>query len=225
MTSSLGSLPALAERRTASDEVADTLREAIIAGQFQDGEELNQVELARHFGVSRVPVREALRRLEAEGLVTAEAHRRVVVPGLTRTSIGEIFEVRALLEGYLVKRAAPGLSPKELAELREMAESMHKARSREAWLDRNAEFHHRLLAHADAPVAMAIIERLSHQVERYMRRQKGGVVRSDEATKEHIAVIDKLQKGDVEAAASAMTDHVLATRDVVIAALPDDHAH
>jgi DNA-binding GntR family transcriptional regulator len=225
MTSSLGSLPALAERRTASDEVADTLREAIIAGQFHDGEELNQVELARHFGVSRVPVREALRRLEAEGLVTAEAHRRVVVPGLTRTRIAEIFEVRALLEGYLVKRAAPDLSPKELAELREMAESMHKARNREAWLDRNAEFHHRLLAHAHAPVAMAIIERLSHQVERYMRRQKGGVVRSDEATKEHVAVIDKLQKGDVEAAANAMTDHVLATRDVVIAALPDDHAH
>src|SRR4051794_10802535 len=73
---SLRSLPALTERRTASDEVADTLREAIIAGTFEDGAELNQVELARHFGVSRVPVREALRRLEAEGLVSAEAHRR-----------------------------------------------------------------------------------------------------------------------------------------------------
>ena len=225
MASSLGSLPALAERRTASDEVADTLREAIIAGQFQDGEELNQVELARHFGVSRVPVREALRRLEAEGLVTAEAHRRVVVPGLTRARISEIFEIRALLEGYLVKRAAPELSAKELAELREMAESMNKARSRQAWLDRNAEFHHRLLARADAPIAIAIIERLSHQVERYMRRQKGGVVRSDEATKEHVAVIDKLQKGNVDDAAKALTDHVLATRDVLLDALPDDQAH
>src|SRR4051794_22192488 len=73
-TMTLRFLPPLAERRTASDEVADTLRGAIINGQFDDGQELNQVELARHFGVSRVPVREALRRLQAEGLVTAEAH-------------------------------------------------------------------------------------------------------------------------------------------------------
>src|SRR3954453_6739250 len=97
MNSSLRALPALTERRTASDEVADTLRKAIIAGQFDDGEELNQVELAKHFGVSRVPVREALRRLEAEGLVSAEAHRRVVIPGLDRERISEIFEIRAVL--------------------------------------------------------------------------------------------------------------------------------
>jgi DNA-binding GntR family transcriptional regulator len=222
MASSLGSLPALAERRTASDEVADTLREAIITGQFADGEELNQVELARHFGVSRVPVREALRRLEAEGLVTAEAHRRVVVHGLTKARISEIFEIRSVLEGHLVKRAAPELGADELAELREMAESMNKARSRDAWLERNAEFHRRLLTPADAPFAMAIIERLSHQVERYLRRNRGGVIRSDEATKEHVDVIDKLQKGAVEQAADALTDHVLSTRDVVIDALPDD---
>lgn len=68
----LSNLPSLTQRQTASDYVADVLREAIISGQFEDGRELNQVELANHFNVSRVPVREALRRLQAEGLVSAD---------------------------------------------------------------------------------------------------------------------------------------------------------
>jgi DNA-binding GntR family transcriptional regulator len=168
-----------------------------------------------------VPVREALRRLEAEGLVTAEAHRRVVVPGLTKARISEIFEIRAVLEGYLVERAAPKLDPDELAALMSMAESMHRTRGRDVWLERNAKFHQRLLAPADAPMTIAIIERLSHQVERYLRRY-GGVVRTDEATKEHVEVIDALQRGAVKQAAKALTNHILHTRDAVVAALPED---
>jgi DNA-binding GntR family transcriptional regulator len=219
---SLRSLPALTERRTASDEVADTLREAIIAGTFEDGEELNQVELARHFGVSRVPVREALRRLEAEGLVSAEAHRRVVVPGLDRDRISEIFEIRALLEGYLLERAAPKLGPDELAALTDTLDSMDRARGHEAWLARNHEFHHQLLAGSDAPTTMDIIERLSGQVERYLRRM-GGIVRTDEAGREHRAIVDALERGAVKQASKALSKHVLSTRDAVVAALPENH--
>lgn len=220
--SSIQSLPALTERRTASDEVADTLRDAIIAGQFQDGEELNQVELARHFGVSRVPVREALRHLEAEGLVSAEAHRRVVVLGLDRARISEIFEIRALIEGFLLERAAPKLTPDDLRELRAMCDATSRARGRDAWLERNAEFHHRLLAPADAPIAMAIVERLSHQVERYLRR-RGGVMRAEEAGREHSKVLDALEAKRIRQAVKALTTHILGTRDAVLAALPDAH--
>ena len=219
---SLRSLPALTVRRTASDEVADTLREAIIMGQFDDGEELNQVELARHFGVSRVPVREALRRLEAEGLVTAEAHRRVVVPGLDRARISEIFEIRALLEAYLLERAAPQLGPEELAALGATLDAMDRARGREVWLERNHEFHRQLLALADAPIALAIVDRLSAQVERYLRR-KGGIQRPKEAGREHREIVDSLERNGVKQAARALSQHILSTRDAVIAALPDDH--
>lgn len=222
LMSSLRSLPVLAERRTASDEVADTLREAIVTGQFGDGEELNQVELARHFGVSRVPVREALRRLEAEGLLTAEAHRRVVVPGLDRARISEIFEIRALLEGYLLERAAPKLGSDEFAELRAMCDAMDRARGRDAWLEQNSEFHHKLLAPANAPTAIVIVDRLSHQVERYSRR-RGGVLRPETAGREHRDVLDALEHGSVKRAVKALTKHILTTRDAVIAALPDDH--
>jgi DNA-binding GntR family transcriptional regulator len=220
--SSLDSIPALPERRTASDEVADTLREAIITGQFEDGQELNQVELARHFGVSRVPVREALRRLEAEGLVSAVAHMRVVVPVLDRALISDIFEIRALLEGYLLERAAPELGTEELAELRGMCEAMDRIRKRDVWLERNSEFHHRLLAPANVPTAMAIVERLSHQVERYTRRT-GGVLRTEQAGREHREIIEALDRKAVKQAVAALSQHILSTRDAVLAALPDDH--
>ncbi|MBA2516403.1 MAG: GntR family transcriptional regulator [Solirubrobacterales bacterium] len=220
--SPLPTLPVLTERRTASDEVADTLRDAITMGQFEDGEELNQVELAKHFGVSRVPVREALRRLQAEGLVSAEAHRRVVVPGLNRDRISEIFEVRALLESYLLGRSAPHLDAERLASLRAICDSMDKARGRDAWLARNHDFHRGLLAPADGPLTVAIVERLSHQVERYLRRT-GGVHRPKEAGPEHRAVLDALEDGDVERASKVLRDHILSTRDSVVAALPDDH--
>lgn len=101
--------PALRSRRTTSDYVAEALRAAILAGRFEDGQELNQVELADHFGVSRVPVREALRQLQAEGLIEAQAHRRAVVTGFSPERILEMFELRMLLEGFLLEKAAPNI--------------------------------------------------------------------------------------------------------------------
>src|SRR5919199_3700294 len=87
--------PALRERKTTTDHIAAALRTAIFDGQFADGEELNQVELAQYFNTSRVPVREALRQLQAEGLVRNVAHRKTVVEGLSLDDILELIEVRA----------------------------------------------------------------------------------------------------------------------------------
>jgi DNA-binding GntR family transcriptional regulator len=84
-------------RRTTSDTVADELRAAILRGDFEDGMELNQVDLAREFGVSRVPIREALRQLKAEGLISSEPHMRAAVVGHTLERVIEILELRILL--------------------------------------------------------------------------------------------------------------------------------
>ena len=81
-----------------TDYLAAALRTAIYDGQFADSEELNQVELADFFGVSRVPIREALRQLQAEGLVQNIAHHRTIVTGLTLAQIMELIEMRAVLE-------------------------------------------------------------------------------------------------------------------------------
>lgn len=215
----LAELPSLGDRQTASDHVADALRQAIVTGQFEDGEELNQVELAQHFNVSRVPIREALRRLQAEGLVSAEAHRRATVIGLNRERVGEIFAIRALLESFMLERAAEGLSNEDLKELNELCDVMDKTSSHSEWLELNHRFHHRLLAPGGSPVAMAIVERLSGQVERYLRRS-GGVQRVEEAGREHRQILRALKRGDVDRAKEILSRHILTTYKRVSESLP-----
>src|SRR5262245_35118369 len=99
----------LKDRHSVADHITNSLREAIRAGTLADGTELNQVALSAHFGVSRVPVREALRALEAEGWITAPTHYRAFVQGLSPERIEEIFEVRTLLETHLIGKAIPSI--------------------------------------------------------------------------------------------------------------------
>src|SRR5260370_34213019 len=123
----LASLPQLGVRRTAAEEIADVLRRAIVQGVFDDGDELNQVALSKYFGVSRVPIREALRELQAEGLVTSRAHMRSVVNGLRADVIVEIFELRALLEISLAERSCTRIQPTELERLLALCDAMDQA--------------------------------------------------------------------------------------------------
>ena len=97
--------PVLRDRKTITDYLATALRTAIYDGQFADSEELNQVQLSEFFGVSRVPIREALRQLQAEGLVRNIAHHRTIVTGLTLPQILESIEIRAVLEAHLLCKA------------------------------------------------------------------------------------------------------------------------
>jgi DNA-binding GntR family transcriptional regulator len=212
-------LPSLGERQTASDHVADALRQAIVTGQFDDGEELNQVELAQHFNVSRVPIREALRRLQAEGLVSAEAHRRATVIGLNRDRAAEIFDIRALLESFMLERAAEHLTSEDLKALNDLCDVMEHTSDHEEWLVLNHRFHQQLLAPGGSPVAMAIVERLSGQVERYLRRS-GGVQRVEEAGREHRQILRALKRGDVERAKEMLSRHIYTTRSRVSESLP-----
>jgi DNA-binding GntR family transcriptional regulator len=206
--------PALKERRTTSDYVADALRSAILSGQFADGEELNQVELAEHFGVSRVPIREALRRLQAEGLVKAQAHRRAVVQGFTPDRIAEIFEARGLLEGYMLEKAAQRLTDADLAEMRRAVERMDKVKSHEAWLTANRDFHLALWHASHDETVKGLIEQLTGQVERYLKRS-GGFDRAGEANAEHRAILDALEAGQVKRAVKLLREHIASTGQVV----------
>jgi DNA-binding GntR family transcriptional regulator len=209
---------ALKDRRTTGDFVADALRSAILSGGFEGGEQLNQVDLAAHFGVSRVPVREALRRLQAEGLVSAEPHRPVVVIGHTKATISEIFELRALLEGFLLTKAAPNLDEARLARLEELCERMDKTRSHGKWLEANREFHRELLAGAKAEIGPEILAQLTARVERYLR-PRGGIDRARTAGREHRRIVQLLRKGDVDGAREELERHIRGTRDRVIEVL------
>lgn len=219
----LPDLPGISERRTASDHVADALRQAIISGQFEDGEELNQVELSQHFKVSRVPIREALRRLQAEGLVSAEAHRRAAVIGFNSARIAEVFEVRALLESFMLEDAAKALTKADLAALIELCDAMDATEDHAEWLQLNHDFHRALLAPSGSQVAITLVEQISTQVERYLHRS-GGVHRPKEAGREHRQIVNALRRGDITRAREILRRHILKTSEQVRATLPPEPA-
>jgi DNA-binding GntR family transcriptional regulator len=213
--------PAIRSRRTSSDHVADALRAAINSGHLADGEELNQVELAEHFGVSRVPVREAIRRLEAEGLIEAAAHRRAVVRGFDLAGIAESFELRALIEGHLVEAAVPLLTRRHFNELTELNAAMRTAAEADddrRFLALDASFHHRLYEPAGRPTALEISTQLRSRAERYVLLRSDSFVGEQARwlTRDHATIVRIARSGDATAARHAIERHLGRLCDAIL---------
>ncbi|TMJ24967.1 MAG: GntR family transcriptional regulator [Alphaproteobacteria bacterium] len=205
----------LRERKTMTDYLAAALRTAIYDGQFADGEELNQVELAQFFGVSRVPIREALRQLQAEGLVQNIAHHRTIVAGLTLPQITELIEMRAVLESYMLRKSAPKLDKAVLDRIRRICNETDTLKDYGArWVVKNWEFHRTLYAAADSQAMVEAVERIHLKIERYAR-QAGTAERQREAAAEHRLIFKAIARGDHAKAATLLEQHILHTGEVI----------
>lgn len=210
--------PAIRSRRTSSDHVADALRAAINSGHLADGAELNQVELAEHFGVSRVPVREAIRRLEAEGLIEAAAHRRAVVRGFDLAGIAESFELRALIEGHLVEAAVPLLTRRHLNALTELNAAMREEAEDRRILALDGEFHRRLYEPAGRPTALEISTQLRSRAERYVLLRSDSFVGEQVRwlTRDHGTIVRLARSGDGTATRAAIERHLGRLCDAIL---------
>ena len=160
----------IAEHRTLQEIVYDTLRQAALEGTFAPGSPLRQEALAEKLQVSSMPVREALRRLEAEGLVTFIARRGAIVKPLDPKEADDVFLVRTLLEPSAARLATPNLQPDHLATLRTICGRLYEAASandREAFLKHDRAFHHSLYSAVDRPVLLSMIRQLWDRSEIY----------------------------------------------------------
>lgn len=220
--SDLPEIPRLERRRTTSDEIADALRDVILRGQVQDGEELNQVVIAKRYGVSRVPLREALRQLQAEGLVSARAHQRTVVVGLPLDQMLEAIDVRIMLEGYLLERAVPNVTPALLAELTAMCDDMEHITDHAEWMRRNREFHDTLYAPSGAALTQEMSGQLTGRIERYL--YMWGDTRTEEAVAEHRRILDAVAARDVRRARLELEVHIVHTREQIVRRFTEGHA-
>jgi DNA-binding GntR family transcriptional regulator len=210
--------PGLRARRVSADYIADAMRSAIVTGELADGASLSQSALAARFGVSRVPVREALRQLQAEGLVEARAHHGAVVRALDTERLGELFALRAVLEGWVIELAAPSLDPAALDAAEAVNERMLAETDHARWLALNAEFHRRLAAPAGAVTTFEVLDALRLRAERYVRLWNHGSVvrRGRKAHAEHADILELLRAGRAADARSAVERHVMHTRDRVL---------
>jgi len=198
-------------RSTLADSVYAQLRAAIIGGRLWDGAELKQVELAEQFGVSRVPVREALRRLQAERLVVAAPFQCFVVTSLNREQVMELLDLREALEVYALKQTlALPAREQRIREAKSAAKALTLSQDGETWLAADREFH-RVLNGKTTAVA-AIIEEIRERVHRYLYLIPPAPPRRRDVLREHAGLVAALEAGDVQALEETIRLHVRGTR-------------
>jgi len=215
MTNRASTLPKPAQKslqhRTISASVAEELRRRIVDGEFQAGFQLRQEALAVEFGVSRIPVREALMQLEAEGLVKIHPHRGAIVSALSPSEVEELFALRALLEPRLLKASAPRLAEAEYGRLKDILQeysselhAMHVGR----WGELNREFHMLLYQHAGQPRSLAIVANLLQECDRHTRLQLALTDGRAQAEAEHNELLRLCVSGDINAACKLLKAHI-----------------
>lgn len=208
----LALVPALRKRQRASEYIADALRDAIRNGELADGTELNQVALAEHFGVSRVPIREAMFRLQAEGWITAKPHHSAVVQALGAERIDEIFDLRILLESHLVEKTIGTITESALDALERRCQTMARITDRTEWLSANDAFHKALYESSGAVTTLALLDQLTSQVERYVHAHGEGFTRAPDAVAEHRSILRAVRDKDADLAKRLLRSHIDQTR-------------
>jgi DNA-binding GntR family transcriptional regulator len=196
---------------TAEDEAYRHIHAAIRLGRYRQGERLVPDVIAGEIGTSRMPVREAFRRLATEGLVTIRPNRGVTVSGMNMDDVQEIFEMRAVLEGLAVRLAMPRITPAAIAQLEAMLDSLDDRDGVQPdWTAAHRAFHETLCAFSGRPRLLRQIASLHSLVESPMRLW----VLADRPTTaraHHQELLDALRGGDAARCETIVRDHVLVT--------------
>lgn len=210
------------DHRTKEEQVADFLREGIISGVYPRGSRLKQADIAEQLKLSITPVREALKMLEAEGYISRDSYRGACVVPFDASASGEILQLRLLLEERLVKAAVNNVTDQEVAELwaleREFEQAFESG-DRAAARGINYRFHRRLYDIAALPHTLHFVQILWARYPFDLINAVGG--RGDRAAKEHLAILDALEKRDVDKAVLAMSQHIESGWDVLKSEQPD----
>lgn len=189
------------------ERVTADLRQEIIAGSLRPGDRLVERELAQRFGVSRVPVREAIRALVAEGFVHFETPRRTVVRRLTPTDVKELFELREALEVYAAGLAASRATPEDLTEMRDLlgrAAAATEAGDAETITDVNSRLHDRIVAMAGNSLLTEALEPVAGRLRWMTRRNEEW----PQLLVEHRELYEAIASGDPERARAHALTHV-----------------
>jgi len=209
----LGATPESAiPRQSLTSAVADKLRDQIIRGEMAEGTQLRQDAIATQYQVSRIPVREALRQLDAEGLIAIVPNRGAIVPALSPDDIEEIFSIRALLEPEVLKRSIPHLTQEDLGEaeaiLRTYVNELRRQDHVSTWGRLNWQFHSILYSRANQPRSLAIIRNVNNSGERYTRLQLYLTHGMKRANDEHHKILQLCRQRDVPGACRLLHEHI-----------------
>lgn len=197
----------------AADKAYYTIKSGILGGRHPPGSRITEQEIVEIAGVSRTPVREALLKLESEGLVVGQAHHGVVVSQLTNEEALEVFELRAMLEGYCARLAAGKITEERLGEMRALvkeqeAETKKAKPNRDSLGQLNAKFHAHIYVASGQARLQSILTSLWQPLAMRWTFQHYGASSLARSVSDHAKLIEYLEARDGEAAESLMRAHV-----------------
>jgi DNA-binding GntR family transcriptional regulator len=204
--------------------VADALRAAIVDGTLAPGAPLRQDALARHFSVSAIPVREALRQLETEGWAKVEMNKGATVAPLSADEAREIYEIRASLESLAIACAIPAHTEATLREAQALCDAARLEPDPALYVARNEAFHMSLYAPSRRPQLTELITTLHRRGERYLRVKFGLPDHKSVSDREHAALMRAVRKGDTLTAQKLLTAHLLGTGELLYRLLSESES-
>jgi DNA-binding GntR family transcriptional regulator len=200
--------------QTRSQIIHEALRREILLGTLGLGELLRQDEIAARFEVSRIPVREALKTLAAEGLVELRPHQRAVVRKYSAAEIGEIFLIRSILEPKAGALACPRLGEGDLEALRSMLQQMEQSGEPAdlvRYLELNREFHMTIYRAAGSPTLIRLLEQFFDQSTRFIYLYLRATETFAKAHAEHVEIYEACKNREPEVLERVILDHVRQT--------------
>lgn len=196
------------ERQTAPGVIAERIRTAIVRGQLHGGQPLRQAEIAERFGVSRIPVREALSQLEGEGWVSSVPHRGVVVTELCAEDVRDLCDIRLDLETRALQLAIPQLDTPTLDRAERVLDEIDAEPTIDAWADYNLVFHCTLYEAAKRPRLLALIKNLHRLTSRYLIVHVSILNYRERGQDEHRALLAACRAGDAKLADRLLRAHI-----------------
>jgi DNA-binding GntR family transcriptional regulator len=201
--------------KATSVRIVDALRERILDGELPPGLQVRQEALAEQFGVSRVPVREALRQLEAEGLIHSELHKGAFVSSLSPDEVIEMLDIRAGLELRALKLALPNFGRPHAKEAERILKRYDGSESPREWRDFNLAFHLALYRPCNRPRLVKMIEDVALGTHRFLRTYISAAVGRDHPQSEHHRLLELCVAGSTGAALRLLESHIERTKAVL----------
>lgn len=199
------------EHRTLSSAIAEHLRQEILDGQHAAGTQLRQDALAERFQVSRIPVREALFQLEAEGLLRMEPHRGAIVSSFSIEEIDDIYDLRTMLEPRLLAASLQRMTDADFDQVASLDADFAQAvqdSDMARWGELNAQFHMSLYRHAPQPRTLSIVASLLQTSERFTRLQMNRQPAMIRASRDHHELLALCQRRALEPACAHLVEHI-----------------
>ena len=193
------------------EEVLDMLRTAITSGELRPGQRILEVELAAQLQVSRATLREALRRLEEDGLVVTQAHRGTYVNRLTAADVRQLFELRRLIEGHAVRTVAATIGDEQIAALQAIVDQFEAAQHGpvEQRIEQDMRFHEAICALAGNRYMTSVWCNIRSHLRAILATSRRARLEPVLIASEHQAVVDALRRRDGEEAAARLCAHLI----------------